>query len=567
MFSRLLPKLSFRLVIAMLLAGAVHGQTFHAYFGHALLGASAVGTSSGASSITEFASIDALFQLLSLSALAIALLKTGDSARNGWWIGFIFAFAWFLNGAGWVYISMHQYGGMPAPLAGAAAALFALYLALFTGLTCLLVNSQAFLELRFKANGLAFVAQFAGAMTLGELARGYFMTGFPWAAIGYAHVDSPLSTAAPYVGVYGLSFLAAAIAASFAYGVAANQNQSRRTKRWPLCIVLIALTIALPKIAHRNFTTPSGTFDATLIQPNIEQSMKFRPEKSSENFSIITNAIRRAKAPLVILPETVWPRVFEATSESVYQALADQINNKKTIILGVPIIERKNAGPHGLLVSNSAVIINKLDDIGSATDPTIRNAYRYDKHHLVPFGEFIPLGFSWFVELMNMPLGNFNRGSLQQPPFIYKDGLQTIRLGLNICYEDLFGEEIAGRAHDADVLINVSNLAWFGQSKAIAQHLEIARMRALETQRPMLRATNTGATVHINAHGKVEQHLAQDQLGVLEVKVTARNGVTPYMSYGNWPVVLLAFGLVILMLILRPLANGPSRGVGARPKG
>jgi apolipoprotein N-acyltransferase len=546
MISRWFGKLPINLLLALLITGALHGQTFHNFFDSTLSGGSAL------------FSLDALLQLFTLAGLAAALLKYGNNAQRGWWIGFIFAFAWFVNGAGWVYISMHQYGGMASPLAAAAAGLFAGYLAIFTGLACAAICAKTISQVWSFARGLGFVALFASGITLGELARGYLMTGFPWAAIGYAHIDSPLRALAPIVGIYGIGFAATAIASTLAAALVGIRvtPQQPRSNHWPVSIVIVAFTFALPQFAQHTYTTEKPAIQANLIQPAIEQSMKFRPEKIGENFEIIVKALSNASAPLVILPETVWPRVFEATSESVFKVLQDQIRQSKTIVLGLPIIERSGTNNGQVLVSNSAVVINKLEDIGSIDNPSIRTAYRYDKQHLVPFGEFIPWGFDWFVKLMNMPLGNMNRGSLERPSFAYSIGSSTVHLGINICYEDLFGEEIATRAHDADILVNISNLAWFGQSKAIPQHLQIARMRTLETQRPTLRATNTGATVHITAAGKVENLLPQDQLGILSVTVTGRTGLTPYMQFRNWPVVFLALSL---FLVLAAIAIVPRR--------
>jgi apolipoprotein N-acyltransferase len=539
MISRLLGRLPIKLLIALLVVGSLHGQSFHQLFGAKTFGVDAA------------FSLDALVQLFTLASLAAALLKYGHSARQGWWIGFTFAFAWFANGAGWVYVSMHQYGGMAWPLAGAAAGLFAGYLATFTGLACAVICSKKLLSVWTNTRGLGFITLFAASITLGELTRGYLMTGFPWAAIGYAHIDSPLAAFAPLLGVYGVGFAAAAIASAFAFALVGSNNQqaAQRRNTWPIFIVLALFLFVFPQTVKQTFTTEKTTIQASLIQPAIEQSMKFRPEKISENFETITKALLGASAPLVILPETVWPRQFEATSEVVFKALQEQLGQGKTLVIGLPFIERDKQNNDRISVSNSAVVLSKLEDIGFIDNPSVRTAYRYDKHHLVPFGEFIPWGFDWFVKLMNMPLGDMKRGSMDRPAYAYTIGSTTVRLGINICYEDLFGEEIAARAHDADILVNISNLAWFGQSKAIAQHLQIARMRSLETQRPTLRSTNTGATVHIDAFGKVSSLLGQDQFGVVNVSVVGRSGLTPYMQWGNWPVgilvaiVLLGLGL------------------------
>lgn len=174
---------------------------------------------------------------------------------------------------------------------------------------------------------------------------------------------------------------------------------------------------------------------------------------------------------------------------------------------------------------------------------------RYDKQHLVPFGEFIPPGFRWFVDAMEIPLGDFARGPIRQPLF----PIEGQHLSVNICYEDVFAEEIIQTVRNSDakgpgasILVNISNLAWFGDSWALRQHLRIARMRALETARPMVRATNTGMTAYIGPKGQVYASLAPMTVGVLDVEVQGMTGYTPYVRMGNPPV--LAWALAILLL-------------------
>jgi len=185
--------------------------------------------------------------------------------------------------------------------------------------------------------------------------------------------------------------------------------------------------------------------------------------------------------------------------------------------------------------------------------------YQYDKHHLVPFGEFIPPLFKWFTQMMNIPLGDFNRGAVGQPSFEWKGQ----RLAPNICYEDLFGEELGARFTDPatapTVFVNVSNIGWFGNSVAIDQHLAISRMRALEFERPMLRATNTGATVVIDHRGRVTHSLPRHTRGVLAAEAEGRTGVTPFAWWvsrlGLWPLWLLGLALVALAAAQRRRAG------------
>jgi apolipoprotein N-acyltransferase len=200
------------------------------------------------------------------------------------------------------------------------------------------------------------------------------------------------------------------------------------------------------------------------------------------------------------------------------------------------------------------------------TTSTDHLPYRYDKHHLVPFGEFIPFGFRWFVDMMHIPLGDFGRGALLQVPFAVKD--QWVLP--NICYEDLFGEEIAAQIHagvtgampEATVLLNVSNIAWFGDSIAVPQHLQISQMRSLETGRPMLRATNTGATAVIDHAGRVIAQLPPFEKGVLAARVQGYAGATPYILFGNRVIVLLALAALAVAAFLgrKMRANSPAAG-------
>jgi len=199
---------------------------------------------------------------------------------------------------------------------------------------------------------------------------------------------------------------------------------------------------------------------------------------------------------------------------------------------------------------------NSVAGLSAAAASAPGGFYRYDKHHLVPFGEFIPFGFRWFVDMMRMPLGDFNRGPLNAPSFVVKGE----RVGPNVCYEDLFGEELAARFADParapTIFANVSNIAWFGDSVAIDQHLQISRLRTLELQRPMLRATNTGATAVIDHRGVVTHALAPHTRGVLEATVQGREGLTPYArwasAFGLWPLGLAALAVVAAFGLRRP---------------
>ena len=201
--------------------------------------------------------------------------------------------------------------------------------------------------------------------------------------------------------------------------------------------------------------------------------------------------------------------------------------NRGDLLLGVPYLGGRDA------------YFNSVLTLGSST----RQAYH--KVHLVPFGEFIPFGFGWVLEWLSIPLSDFSRGAPDQPPL----AVAGQRVAVNVCYEDVFGDEIARRAPEATLLVNLSNVAWFGDSLAPAQHLQIARLRAIETGRMHLTATNTGITAAIDRDGRVLKRLAQFTEGRLEIAAQGYSGATPYVRLRDWPVVLVSLFIFIAFLV------------------
>jgi apolipoprotein N-acyltransferase len=450
---------------------------------------------------------------------------------------FAFGLGWFVTGLYWLHITMHNYGGIPWLLAAAAVVLFCLYLASFSA-----VGAIAFSYLARRELGFAVVPLFAACITAADLARGYLFTGFPWLAIGYAQIDSPLAHFAPIIGVYGVGFVASFLAALLAYNLAGATNKNRRSSNW-VSVTSIAGGLGLafaPAVAKFQWVESTAPLSVALVQTNFLQAMKFDPRQIEGNMLRVLEIADATKANLVVFPETVWPVAFEVTKPGVRDVLRSILAKPEnpTLALGLPYIHATGE-PR---MSNAVAIFNSASQIDSQS-PSFQPDYLYSKKHLVPFGEFIPMGFGWFVQMLGLPLGEFRRGLTDQPSYL----VQTTRVAFNICYEDLFGEEIALQARDAQVLINISNLGWFNQSMAIPQHLNISRMRALETQRPMLRSTNTGATAHIAPNGKIIQALPYHQEQTLAAKVNGTTGLTPYVRWQNWPVIGLCFAIVGLI--------------------
>jgi apolipoprotein N-acyltransferase len=477
------------------------------------------------------------------------------SRTNGWKsaaaTGWAFGFGNFVTGVWWLYVSMHVYGGMAAPLAAAAVGLFSLYLAVYpalSGAAWSLVaasathddNGRDGAEPRYVPTWHGAFA-FASAWALGEWLRGLVFTGFPWLASGYAQVDGPLSGYAAIVGVYGVGWvlaLVAALAVQALHGSRASQAAGRGARFAPagVAVALIAAGMLLSLV---QWTTPANSpITVRLLQGNVKQEMKFEQAGLDESLALYRRLITEKRADLIVTPETALPVLAVQVPQDFASAIREFADTTNSSILfgaiGVTIL------PDG----RASDFTNSLFGI----TPGVPDVYRYDKHHLVPFGEFVPLGFHWFVNLMGIPLGDLSRGKAVQKSFFVRN--QPI--ALDICYEDIFGEEIAKTIREqeapAGVLLNSSNLAWFGNTIALDQHLQIARMRSIETGRPMLRSTNTGMTAVIASNGDVVARLPTFTTGSLEARVQGTSGRTPYVSSGNVTVVVVAVLLLAVGL-------------------
>ena len=445
-----------------------------------------------------------------------------SSPRRAALLGWCYGSAWLCAGVWWLFISMHRYGGLPAPLA--AGAVFALSAAL-----SLYLAAAAAGYARWRRGTAADAALFAALWLLAELARAIIFTGFPWLAVGYSQIDAPLAALAPGLGVYGMGAVMAALA------VGAVQLLRSRGRQWGAAAAAAALVLAAIA-TPTDFTQPAGDFSVALLQTNVKQDEKFAAERLPETLAWVARELMSARVDLVLAPETAVPLLpfqLKDFAPGYWEMLQTHFAVPgRAALVGVPL------GDFDRGYTNSVV---GLSSAGAG--------YRYDKWHLVPFGEFIPTGFRWFTEMMNIPLGDFSRGVLNPPSF----AVGGQRVGPNICYEDLFGEELAQRFRDAasapTVLANISNIGWFGETIAVAQHLNISRLRTLELQRPMLRATNTGATAVIDHQGRVSAELAPHTRGVLLARVQGRQGLTPFAwwaaRWSLWPLVLLAVAVVV----------------------
>jgi apolipoprotein N-acyltransferase len=478
-------------------------------------------------------------QIATLALIFLLTLRTSSPKRSAQ-IGLAYGFGWSVAGVHWLYISMHDYGGLPAWMAALAVALLGIVLGAFPAMA--MASGTWLKQRRSLAPAVVLLLVFPATWTLFEWSRGWVLTGFPWVSSGYAHRAGPLAGFAPIVGVYGLTWIAALVAGCIVL---------LRSKKLAaaLAVLILLAGFFLKPIA---WTEMNGKpISVRLLQGNVPQEMKFEPEQIAATLALYHNMIRAAPADLIATPETALPLLSSQLPPDYLERLRNGIRESNShLVLGIPLSD----GPGRY--TNSV--------IGFPPAPAAQ-PYRYDKHHLVPFGEFIPLGARWFVRMMNIPLGDFTPGKLLQAPFAVRD--QWVLP--NICYEDLFGEEIAAQLAasyfsgmpQATVLLNVSNIAWFGDSIALPQHLQVSQMRALETGRPMLRATNTGATAVIDPKGEVTAQLQPFERGVLTASVQGYKGLTPYSLYGNKLVVALA----LLMLAAAWFLGRNKRGKSHKP--
>ncbi|MPT40549.1 MAG: apolipoprotein N-acyltransferase, partial [Achromobacter sp.] len=493
-------------------------------------------------------------QILML-AVAARVTLYAPSARQAWARGWLFGFATYALGLYWIFISLHRYGDLSAPLSVAAVLALSAFLALFPACASALARRYAPLApdatpSRILTATLAWAAMWAAF----EWLRAVLLTGFPWLNIGYAQIDGPIAGWAPLLGVHGMAFLSAFVAAA----VASLWQPARKTgpgSRHALAAgIALALAAAGWPLSRIDWSAPSGDpLNVRLVQGNIEQSQKFDPALLEQSLVRHLDLTAMAPAPgvpapqLVILPETVLPIFQDQLDPRIWDTWRSVAAQRNTVIaMGVPLHDRVDGRDR---YTNSVMGFDGNTPVEQLMTGT--TAMRYDKRHLVPWGEYVPPGFHWFVDMLNIPLGDFDRGAPRQTPFPV--GGQHI--AFNICYEDLFGPDLLPALQPgpngepgATILVNVSNLGWFGDTWALRQHLQIGRLRTIETARPMLTSTNTGITAAIDARGRVAAQLAPLQAGVLPVSVQGMSGLTPYARFGD-KTALALIGLALIAAV------------------
>ena len=472
--------------------------------------APAIALAAGGASVFSFAPFGGFpVAFISLALLACMLGRVA-SPRAGFALGFAWGFGAFAAGVSWLFVAIHRYGGMPAPLATLAIALFCAYLALYPALA-----GALFVRLR-RAPILSAAALFAALWIGSEMLRGWMFTGFPWLAIAYSQTPpSPFAGWRPVLGVSGGGGVVAFLSALL--GLA---RWGERRDRFALVVCFVVLAGLGWALGRVTWTTPVGEpLRVALVQTDVAQDLKWRPERVREWLDLNLQLSDQPGADLVVLPESTLPMLVEFLPQGYLDFIAERARTGGAdVLLGV--FERDGEGR----------VFNTVMSFG-ASPPQ-----RYAKRHLVPFGEYSPPLFGWFYELADIPMSDQTAGDARQPAL----SVGGQRVAVNICYDDLFGRELLYALPDATLMLNVSNLAWYGDSFAQPQHLQIARARALETGRPMMRSTNTGMTAVVLPDGSVSAALPAFERGVLHVEVTGHAGMTPYARWGDAAALLLA---------------------------
>ncbi len=487
----------------------------------------------GAATAFSFAPFNLpLLPLLTLAGL-IFLWQRHPTQFDSTVIGLAFGLGLFCTGINWIYVSLHDFGGMPAAIAVFCTFLLSLFLATFPALA-------GFFQAMIGARGwLQAMVVIPALWAVFEWLRGWVLTGLPWLSVGYAQVpDGPLAAFAPLLGVYGVSLvtaLAAGLVVSLFSALIARDVRVAAA----VAMVFAILFGANYFLARVEWTQASGApISVSLLQGNITQDIKWKPETIEKTLMTYRDLMLASKSKLIILPETAFPVFLEQMPE---EYLAEFNNHAKKLngdlLIGVP----ETTGP--------TTYYNSVVSLGVSPRQT------YRKTHLVPFSEFIPL--KWLIgwvydDLLNMPLADFTAGDIDQKPF----NVAGQKIAMTNCYEDLFGEEIIRKLPGATMLANVSNDAWFGRSWGPQQHAQIAQMRALEMGRYMLRATNTGVTAIVDHTGRMVSRAPEFTTIALDGTAQGFVGATPYVRYGNFVVVALSLSMLLIGVTLRNRRSG-----------
>jgi apolipoprotein N-acyltransferase len=454
------------------------------------------------------------FSIFPIAIIGPAILFWLLLKSPGFLTGFLYGLGFLGSGISWLYVSIEQFGDLGTVVPILFTAAFITFVAQLYGLFGWLCQH---LGARLARYNLLLI--YPVLWVLVEWTRSWLFTGFPWLTIGYSQIDSPLAGYAPILGVLAVSW-----AVALSAGLLVMLFTASPRLRVASLVGLILLSAIGGLLRTVEWSSRHGeSIKVALIQGNIPQKIKWNPEQLAPTLQLFSRlTMQHDDADLVIWPETAVPGLFSRLDEEFFTPLERLLQESNTnLLLGVVLLDREQQGYHNAMVSLGA------------------NRAIYTKQHLVPFTEFLPLKplFGPIVELFSIPMSNFTLQSDWQPTL--KLGKYTI--GMSICYEDAFGNEMIRALPEAEFLVNTSNDAWFGDSLAPHQHLEMARMRAYEAGRYLLRSTNTGVSAIIGPQGEIISRSPLLEEHVLRGNIEPMSGQTPYSRVGDWGVLLLLF--------------------------
>ncbi|MDO5054956.1 MAG: apolipoprotein N-acyltransferase [Pasteurella oralis] len=485
---------------------------------------------SGAMGVFAFSPFDYWgFAYIALLGL-IFVVKTAEK-RTALWGAFWWGVAFFTFGVNWLHVSIHHFGGTPLVVSYLLVVILSAYLALYPVLFAYLVR-------RFQVNSVAI---YPVIWTFTEFLRGWIFTGFPWLQFGYSQIDSPFAHLAPLFGVTGVTFFVMWVSAIIFSIITALLHRPRKLNVALINVVLLVVVSSLSAYTSQiNYVkqVKEKGLKVTLAQGNVEQNLKWDPDYLYKTLDIYHKLIARhlGKTDVIILPESALP-VLENRIQPFFKGLQELAYQSGTEVIVGTVYQDEIQDK----------LFNSIVTLGNKTQSySLDTANRYNKHHLVPFGEYVPLEMILrpLGNVFNLPMSAFQAGDEVQSPLQVKNQHFTAA----ICYEIILGEQLRQNMQkETDFILTVSNDAWFGDSIGPWQHLQMARMRALELGKPVIRATNTGISVFIDEQGKIVAQAPQFVETTLTYHVSPTEGKTPYSVLGNLPI----YALSLLLLLMR----------------
>ncbi|XKM13084.1 apolipoprotein N-acyltransferase [Orbaceae bacterium ac157xtp] len=506
----------------------------------------------GAIAVFSYSPFD-IWLLAFISFAGLIALIANQTPKRAIILSFCWGIGYFLAGVHWVFISIRQYGELPIPISLLILWLFVCYLALYPLLFGYLLTKLKKFAPQYSLTQLIILSPLLWQFT--EYLRANILGGFAWLQFGYTQLNSPLKALFPIIGINGVNLVFCIIVgltvyigkvyiAKNAYSQIKQQSTIANKHLYSAICALILLFFAPLLFSNAQWTTTNSKkpIDITLVQANIPQSLRWNSNQLQNTLSTYHQLTEKALKPnsIIIWSEAAIPDI--EINQQHYLKQLDHLAKQNQASIAVGIIDLQPT-------SQDYAIYNSLIVLGDDKPYTYPTSNRYEKHHLVPFGEYVPLDsvLRPIADLLNIPMSSMSAGNKKQKPLT----IQGYKFLTVICYEAILSDLVLTNiTPDTDFLLTVSNDAWFGNSIGPWQHLQMARTRALEFGRTLLRATNNGITVIVDEKGDITKQMPQFTQGTLKATLTAKNGLTPYATWGNIPYFIIC-SLMLLFVLFR----------------